>query len=30
MTPEEEKQFLLDVRKLIRENSDLEVALSRL
>jgi len=30
MTDEEEKEFLKEVRKLIRENRDLEVALSRL
>jgi hypothetical protein len=30
MTEQEEKEFLKDVRKMIRENPDLEVALSRI
>lgn len=30
MTEKEEKEFLKEVRKMIRENPDLEVALSRL
>jgi len=30
MTVEEEKQFLIEIKKFIEENSDIEVALAKL